>query len=95
MRRIGLAVVLAVSLALAPLASKAQEATNLYRIAYLSPGSSTAGPYLSGVAFQALRDRGGSKDGTSSSTTATPKAASIYYRSLLPTWPAPNRTSSL
>src|SRR5262249_12379924 len=58
MGRIGLAVVLSIGLLTAPLASKAQEATKLHRIAYLSPGSRTGGPYLLSVAIQALRDRG-------------------------------------
>jgi putative tryptophan/tyrosine transport system substrate-binding protein len=45
MRRIGLAVVLAVSVILAPLAAEAQEAAKIHRIAFL--GSTSPGGYAS------------------------------------------------
>src|SRR5215470_5145235 len=64
MRRIGLAVVLILSLILAPIAAEAQEAGKLYRIAFLSAGSPRA-PHLGVLRtalelawIQALRDRG-------------------------------------
>src|SRR5215470_14817619 len=57
MRRIGVAVVLAVLLA--PLAAEVQEAGKLYRIAFLSAGSrSPTLPHLELAWIQALRDRG-------------------------------------
>jgi len=59
MRRIGLAVVLMLSLVFAPLAAEAQEAGKLYRIAFLSAGSrSPTLPHLGVALIQALRDRG-------------------------------------
>jgi len=42
MRLIGLAVVLALSLTLAPLAAEAQQAGKVYRVGYLSAGSTSA-----------------------------------------------------
>ena len=61
MRLIGLAVVLAVSLALAPLGAKAQQAEKVYRIGYLT----TTGPHTTpetarmwGQFLEGLRDQG-------------------------------------
>jgi putative ABC transport system substrate-binding protein len=56
MRLIGLAVVLAVSLALAPLVAEAQQATQIARIGYL--GGSPLNPQLHEAFLQGLRDLG-------------------------------------
>jgi ABC-type uncharacterized transport system substrate-binding protein len=58
MRRIGLAVVLAVSLALAPVATEAQESGKIYRIGYLSSGTATANAGLLKAFTDGLRDHG-------------------------------------
>ena len=58
MRVIGLAVVLAVSLTLAPLAADAQQAAKVYRIGYLAGGSSTSGPNTTEAFRQGLRELG-------------------------------------
>jgi hypothetical protein len=59
MRLIGLAVILTVSLILAPLAGEAQEGGKVYRIGVLSPFSSSFGPGPSFEAFrQTLRELG-------------------------------------
>src|SRR5262245_22688778 len=56
MRRIGLAVVLTVSLALAPLVAEAQQAGKVYRIGYLDPGEASAG--VSRSFLEALKNLG-------------------------------------
>ena len=53
MRRIGLAVVLALSLALAPLAAEAQPAAKVWRIGYLTPAEIPRAPLI-----EALRELG-------------------------------------
>jgi len=59
MRRIGLAVVLVLSLTLAPRAGETQQAGKVYRIGWLSPGFPPAQPSRTVSAFQqALRDLG-------------------------------------
>src|SRR2546425_11780704 len=59
MRLIGLAVILTVSVTLAPLAAEAQEGEKVYRIGVLSPFSSSFGPGPSFEAFrQALQELG-------------------------------------
>ena len=58
MRRIGLAVVLAVSLVAAPLAVDAQEAAKAARIGYLSPTSAAADALYSEAFRQGLRALG-------------------------------------
>ena len=46
MRRIGLAIVLTISLTLAPLAAEAQQAGKVYKIGYLSAYSAQRSPTL-------------------------------------------------
>ena len=59
MRRIGLAIVLAVCLALMPLGAEAQQVQKVYRIGVLSPLASSFGPGPSFEAFrQMLRELG-------------------------------------
>jgi putative tryptophan/tyrosine transport system substrate-binding protein len=55
MRQIGLAVVLAVSLALAPLAAEGQQTVKIPRIGYLSP---TSAPAFENAFRQRLRELG-------------------------------------
>ena len=57
MRLIGLAVILTVSLILAPLAAEAQQAGKVPRIGYLQ-GSLAANPQLQAGFLQGLRDLG-------------------------------------
>jgi len=57
MRRVGLAVVLAVSFALTPLAAEGQQAAKLYRIGYLASGPSID-PHLQKALEDTLRDLG-------------------------------------
>jgi putative tryptophan/tyrosine transport system substrate-binding protein len=56
MRLVGLAVVLAISLTLAPLFAEAQQATQIARIGYL--GRNPANPGLNAAFLQGLRDLG-------------------------------------
>jgi hypothetical protein len=58
MRRIGLRVVLALSLALAPVATEAQESGKIYRIGYLSSGTATVNAGLRKAFTDGLRDHG-------------------------------------
>jgi ABC-type uncharacterized transport system substrate-binding protein len=58
MRRIGLAVVLAVSLALAPFAAESQQAAKVARIGYLAPGTATTNAGLRKAFIDGLRDHG-------------------------------------
>src|SRR5713101_8614385 len=58
MRLIGLAVVLAVSLALAPFGAEAQQAEKTARIGYLSSGTATANAGLHKAFTDGLRDHG-------------------------------------
>jgi len=58
MRRIGLAVVLAVSLTLAPLAAEAQPPGKVYRMGYLYSGSATSSPRAPEAFREGLRELG-------------------------------------
>jgi putative ABC transport system substrate-binding protein len=58
MRLIGLAVILAVSLTLAPLAAEAQQPGKVHRIGYLSSGSSTVTPHVIEAFREGLRELG-------------------------------------
>jgi ABC-type uncharacterized transport system substrate-binding protein len=58
MRRIGLAVVLALGLALAPFASESQQAGKVARIGYLAPGTATTNAGLRKAFTDGLRDHG-------------------------------------
>ena len=58
MRRIGLVVVLAVSLGLAPLASEAQPTGRVYRLGYLAAGSGTLNSPYPEAFRQGLRELG-------------------------------------
>jgi putative ABC transport system substrate-binding protein len=59
MRLIGLVVVLALSLALAPLAAEAQQPGKVYRVGVLNPGSSTESPAIQREPFErGLRELG-------------------------------------
>jgi len=58
MRLIGLAVILTLSLTLAPLAAEAQQAAKIDRIGYLSPSPAAANPHLPEAFHQGLRDLG-------------------------------------
>jgi putative ABC transport system substrate-binding protein len=58
MRLIGLAVVLTLSLTLAPLAAEAQQAGKIDRIGYLTPSSAGDTPHLREAFRQGLRDLG-------------------------------------
>src|SRR5262249_29643643 len=58
MRRIGLAVVLALCLTLEPLATQAQESGKMYRIGYLSSGTATANAGQRKAFTDGLRDHG-------------------------------------
>ena len=58
MRLVGLAVILAVSLALAPLASEAQSARQVWRIGYLGTSSPSLEPNLVNAFRQGLREFG-------------------------------------
>jgi len=61
MRLIGLAVLLAVSLTLAPLAANAQQAGKVYRIGWLSPGPTTGPDTFLETFRQGLREHGWSE----------------------------------
>ena len=58
MRRIGLAVILALSLALAPLAAEAQPPGKVYRMGYLYSGSATSSPRAPEAFREGLRELG-------------------------------------
>src|SRR5881296_1129469 len=58
MRRIGLAVVLALSVVLAPLTDEAQQASKVYRVGFLHWGSRGPGEQQFQAFEQALRERG-------------------------------------
>src|SRR5262250_1298191 len=58
MRRIGLVVVLALSVTLTLLAAEAQESGKIYRIGYLSSGTATANAGLRKAFTDGLRDHG-------------------------------------
>jgi putative tryptophan/tyrosine transport system substrate-binding protein len=58
MRRIGLAVILALSIALGPLAAEAQQAGKVYRIGYLSNGNPTTSVPFVDAFRQGLRELG-------------------------------------
>src|SRR6266849_2790610 len=58
MRRIGLAVILALNLALAPFGAEAQQAEKIARIGYLSSGTATANAGLRKAFTDGLRDHG-------------------------------------
>src|SRR5215510_14945764 len=62
MRRIGLAVVLALCLTLEPLATQAQESGKMYRIGYLSSGTATANAGQRKAFTDGLRDHGWIED---------------------------------
>ena len=74
MRRIGLAVVLALSVALAPLFAEAQQATQIARIGYL--GRNPANPQLNAAFLQGLRNSVTSRVATSSLNTGIPRGNS-------------------
>ena len=56
MQRIGLAVIITLGLAFAPLAIEAQESGKIYRIGYLSSGTATANAGLRQAFADGLRD---------------------------------------
>jgi len=58
MRRIGLAVVLAVSLTLAPLISGAQQAAKIWQIGFIEAGSSSVNQHFADAFRQGLRELG-------------------------------------
>src|SRR5262249_28085279 len=58
MQRIGLAVIITLGLAFAPLAMEAQESGKIYRIGYLSSGTATANAGLRQAFTDGLRDHG-------------------------------------
>ena len=58
MQLIGLAIFLAFTLILAPLAAEAQQAAKISRIGYLSPSAAAATPHLREALLQGLRDLG-------------------------------------
>jgi len=58
MQRIGLAVIITLGLAFAPLAIEAQESGKIYRIGYLSSGTATANAGLRQAFADGLRDHG-------------------------------------
>jgi putative ABC transport system substrate-binding protein len=58
MRLIGLAVVLAVSLTLAPLAAEAQQTEKISRIGFMSVSSREPAKHLISIFFEAMRERG-------------------------------------
>jgi hypothetical protein len=87
MRRIGLAVVLAVSLTLAPLAVEAQQAEKVYRIGFLNQGSGTPVPFLTGYVTSATwkeRTLSSSTDGPSLSARTNVAASCQEHVTPLP-----------
>ena len=58
MRLIGLALVLAVSLTLAPLAAEAQQTEKISRIGFMSVSSREPAKHLISIFFEAMRERG-------------------------------------
>jgi len=58
MRRIGLAVVLALGLMLAPLAAETQEAAKIPRIGVLHPGAPSTSSHFAAAFDQGLREHG-------------------------------------
>jgi len=86
MRRIGLAVVLALSLLLAPLAAGAQQATKVPRIGVLIPSTPTATSHIVEAFKQGLLEHGYVEGRDSSWSSATVKAGTNKFPHLPPSW---------
>jgi hypothetical protein len=85
MRLIGLAVILTLSVILAPLAAEGQQAVKIPRIGYLSP---TSAPAFENAFRQRLRELGYVEGGTSLLSTDGRRESTIGSQSLRPSWSA-------